>query len=118
MFVINLGGKLPIYEQLCAEIKRQISVGILSPHEKLPAVREVAKELGINPNTVQKTYAILEQTGVIYSVPAKGSYVAENKDAMKAIHEENLKKCSIALENAMKSGIGKAEVLKLIEEIF
>ena len=74
MLNIRLEGKLPIYEQLYNGISRLISSGELEPDERLPAVREVAKQFGINPNTVQKSYSQLEQAGLIYSIPAKGSY--------------------------------------------
>ena len=59
MLNIRLEGKLPIYEQLYNGISRLISSGELEPDERLPAVREVAKQFGINPNTVQKSYCLL-----------------------------------------------------------
>ena len=71
MLNIRLEGKLPIYEQLYNGISRLISSGELEPDERLPAVREVAKQFGINPNTVQKSYSQLEQAGLIYSCKGK-----------------------------------------------
>ena len=71
MLNIRLEGKLPIYEQLYNGISRLIFSGELEPDERLPAVREVAKQFGINPNTVQKSYSQLEQAGLIYSIPAQ-----------------------------------------------
>lgn len=77
MFSLRLQGGIPLSEQLEARIAELIIGGEMAENEKLPAVREVAKALTINPNTVQKTYRQLEQRGLIYSLPGKGSYVAE-----------------------------------------
>ena len=77
MFSLRLQGGIPLSEQLEARIAELIISGEMAENEKLPAVREVAKALTINPNTVQKTYRQLEQRGLIYSLPGKGSYVAE-----------------------------------------
>ena len=91
MLNIRLEGKTPIYEQLYNGIAGLIAGGELAADEKLPAVRGVAKQFGINPNTVQKSYAMLEQAGFIYSIPAKGSYVSGEKAAAAAIKEKALK---------------------------
>ena len=80
MFSLRLQGGVPLSEQLETRIAELIISGEMAENEKLPAVREVAKELTINPNTVQKTYRQLEQRGLIYSLPGKGSYVSERKN--------------------------------------
>lgn len=77
MFLINLQGKETIYEQIKAQIIKFINAGVLKPNDKLPSVRELASDLGINPNTVQKAYQELEQSGYIYSVFKKGSFVSD-----------------------------------------
>ena len=68
MFLINLQGKETIYEQIKSQIIKFINAGVLKPNDKLPSVRELASDLGINPNTVQMAYQVLEQDGYIYSV--------------------------------------------------
>lgn len=118
MFDIRLEGKQPIYEQLYSGITALIASGSLSPEEKLPAVREVAKKLGVNPNTVQKAYAMLEQKGFIYSVPAKGSYVSPKTGAAKALQKEKLKRLSEALTEAKTSGIEREEIFRITNEIW
>ena len=118
MFDIQLSGKTPIYEQLYSAVSRMISSGQLKPDEKLPAVREIAKQLGINPNTVQKAYALLEQSGLIYSIPAKGSYVSQLTDAAAAIRADALKALEQGLASAYKSGITKDETTALVEKIW
>ena len=113
MLNIRLEGKLPIYEQLYNGIARLVSSGELVPDEKLPAVREVAKQFGINPNTVQKAYAQLEQSGLIYSIPAKGSYVSPEKAAAAAVKGEALRKTEQELRCACRAGIALDEIISL-----
>lgn len=72
MFSLRLQGGIPLSEQLEARIAELIIGGKMAENEKLPAVREVAKALTINPNTVQKTYRQLEQRGLIYFASGKG----------------------------------------------
>ena len=66
----------PLYAQITDEIRQQISGGVLVQGDKLPSVRELAVELSINPNTIQRAYAELEAEGYIYSVAGKGSFVS------------------------------------------
>ena len=65
----------PIYTQICDGFRQQIRSGILQPGEKLPSVRELATQLTINPNTIQRSYRELEMQGWVVSVPGKGSFV-------------------------------------------
>ena len=65
----------PIYTQITDGFRDQILAGILQPGDKMPSVRELATELTINPNTIQRAYRDLESQGWIASVPGKGSFV-------------------------------------------
>ena len=65
----------PIYTQIVDGFRAQISAGILSAGEKLPSVRELAVQLSINPNTIQRSYRQLEAEGWIATVPGKGCFV-------------------------------------------
>ena len=65
----------PIYAQIVEQFKRQIQAGVLREGDKLPSVRELASELAINPNTIQRAYQRLELEDWIASVPGKGSFV-------------------------------------------
>lgn len=118
MFEIRLEGKAPIYEQLFNGVSQLISSGRLKPDERLPAVREVAKQMNINPNTVQKAYALLEQAGLIYSIPAKGSYVSKQSDAAEALRADAMKRLEAAMEIARKSGISVAEATEAVNRIW
>ena len=76
MFAINYRDSRPIYEQIMDELRKMIISGVFAPDEKLPSVRELAQELAINPNTIQRAYRELELTGYIYSVAGKGNFAA------------------------------------------
>ena len=74
MININFRDSRPIYEQVKTTLRKLIVSGAMSPDEKLPSVRELASQLVINPNTLQRAYRELEQEGYIISIPGKGSY--------------------------------------------
>ena len=65
----------PIYVQIMDRFRDQISAGVLKSGEKLPSVRELAVQLSINPNTIQRSYRQLEAEGWIATVPGKGCFV-------------------------------------------
>ena len=65
----------PIYDQIADNFRRQIRAGVLRCGDKLPSVRELSAQLTINPNTIQRSYGILEQEGWIVCVPGKGNFV-------------------------------------------
>ncbi len=92
MFQLDLKNRKPIYEQIVENYKELIINGILKPDEKMPSVRDLAKQLTINPNTIQKSYRELEYQGYIYSVKGLGSFVSERSDSIiDRVKEENLK---------------------------
>lgn len=115
MFAMQFEGGAPIYEQLVERITELIASGTLKENEKLPAVREVAKSLAINPNTVQKAYAILEQKGLTYSIPAKGSYVGKAERTEEIIKKKALDMLCANIAEALKAGITKKEIIELTE---
>ncbi|KRL94804.1 GntR family transcriptional regulator [Levilactobacillus hammesii] len=74
---VNDQSSLPYYEQLVLRVKQQIVQGILQPGDRLPSVREMARQEQLNPNTVSKAYKQLEAQQVISTVHGKGTYVRE-----------------------------------------
>lgn len=116
MFSMRLEGGAPIYEQLERRITELILSGEMAADEKLPAVREIAKQLSINPNTVQKTYAKLEAQGLIYSIPAKGSYVAAREKYLGAVRERSAEAFAEAVSHALKQGLDKPDLIKIVQE--
>ena len=78
MVQLNYRDAKPIYEQIKEGLRKLVVSGAISAGEKLPSVRELASQLAINPNTIQRAYRELEAEGYIVSVPGKGSYPVDN----------------------------------------
>ena len=76
-FFINTSSRLPIYQQLGKQIREAIARGDLLPETKLPSVRELSRELVVNPNTIARTYQELEREGLLVSRQGLGIFVAE-----------------------------------------
>ena len=77
MININYRDGRPVYAQIKDELRTLIVTGAMAPDERMPSVRELAQELAINPNTIQRAYRELELDGYILSVAGKGSFVAQ-----------------------------------------
>jgi len=107
---------LPIYAQLMDTLKRRIITGRYLPGEKLPSVRELAAEAGINPNTVQRAFSELEREGLIYTQRATGKYVTENADEIKSARQA-LAKTQVAefLSNMQSLGFSVGDVIVLLQ---
>ena len=107
---------LPIYAQLMDTLKRRIITGRYLPGEKLPSVRELAAEAGINPNTVQRAFSELEREGLIYTQRATGKYVTENADEIKSARQA-LAKTQVAefLSNMQSLGYSVGDVIVLLQ---
>ena len=84
MISINTRDPRPIYLQIKENLCRLILTGILPEGERLPSVRELAGQLAINPNTIQRAYRELEHEGFIYSMTGKGSFVGALSEWMTA----------------------------------
>ena len=119
MFVIDPRNKAPLYEQLSQQLRWQIAMGFLSPDEPLPSVRQLSTELGINPNTIQKAYRQMEQEGLIYSCPGRGSFVTP------AVGEERRRQMDRQLEavrgeaeKARDMGISADRLRELIRDVY
>ena len=80
MVQLNYRDSKPIYEQIKEGLRKLVVSGALSAGEKLPSVRELASQLAINPNTIQRAYRELENEGYIYTLVGKGTFVAENSN--------------------------------------
>ena len=80
----------PIYDQIYTQIKQQIIAGSLKEHEMLPSIRGLAKDLRISFVTTKRAYEELEKDGFLYTIPAKGCFVAPKN--VELLREENLKR--------------------------
>ena len=106
----------PIYDQIYTQIKNQILSGELKPDSALPSIRALAKDLRISFITTKRAYEELEKDGFLYTIPAKGCYVApRNKELLR---EENLKKIEANIDEilslAAACGLSQADILEMI----
>lgn len=92
MIQLNYRDAKPIYEQIKEGLRRLVITGVIATDEKLPSVRELASELSINPNTIQRAYRELEQEVYIYTISGKGSFAAMQQDVNRRRNEELLQK--------------------------
>ena len=92
---------LPIYDQIYSQIKAQIISGELQEHEALPSIRNLAKDLRISVITTKRAYDELEKDGYIYTVAAKGCYVAERNEQL--VREEYLKQVETHMQAAVEA---------------
>lgn len=117
MFVLDTQSKMPIFEQLKKQILLFISIGVLSPNDKLPSVRNLAMELGVNPNTISRAYQELEEQGYIYTEKGKGCFVSDN-GADKTIKEWKLKNFSHMVEEMKAHHIQMEELMSVIKQCY
>lgn len=99
IFIDNKSGA-PIYEQIYSQLKAQIISGALKENEMLPSIRGLAKDLRISFITTKRAYEELEKEGFIYTLPAKGCYVAQKNTQL--LREEILKKIEDHMEQAVR----------------
>lgn len=90
MILIDYKSRKPIYEQIIENVKSLIVSGVLQRDEQLPSVRQLAQELAINPNTIQKAYAELERQGIIYSLKGRGSFVGSSLSELRHAQQTEL----------------------------
>lgn len=119
MISIDYKNRLPIYEQLVENIKKLVLNGLLAVDSQLPSVRQLSTDLGINPNTVQKAYMTLEQQGVLYSVPGKGSFVCSDLTGLRQAHLTELSKSLKDIVSQLAQlGVEIDEVIKQIKLVY
>lgn len=109
----------PIYQQIVLFLKRGMVSGSVRNDEELPSRRVLSTLLGVNPNTVQKAYRILEDEGLIQSRAGAKSYVEAGPDTISRLRTELLREDIRALVKAMRqTGVSKADALSLIQEMW
>lgn len=118
MIALDYADRRPIYEQVVEKMKDLILVGVLATDEQLPSVRELAMDLSINPNTVQRAYAELERQGVIYCVKGRGNFVA-GISTLKDKQKEELKPRLLELvKTAKKADMTEEEFIVLVKQFY
>jgi GntR family transcriptional regulator len=116
--VLETGDPRPVFRQIVDEIQRGVATGILRPNDPLPAVRELAKQLKVNPNTVQQAYRELERAGAAYVRRGVGTFVGETPrltEARRAVLARQI--ASRFLREGFRHGLLATDLLTALEEI-
>ena len=107
----NFKNGIPIYSQIMDEMTMRIASGAYAPGDKLPSVRDLAMEAGVNPNTMQKAMAELERIGLVYSERTSGRFVTKEEKILEELHESLAKKYFDELsEKLRKIGMSDADI--------
>lgn len=108
---------MPIYSQLVGQIKQRIVAGVFPPGERLPSVRDLATDAGVNPNTMQRALTELEREGLVYSQRTAGRFVTEDQkmiqDAKRGLAEKHILSFLTAMT---RLGYQKDEILTLVRQ--
>lgn len=118
MSFLNYQDPRPVYEQITDYFKKLILTGALKKESQMPSVRQMAAELSINPNTIQKAYAILESEGFIYSVKGKGNFVAGNETLLESKRREWMSRMEEFLKEGREIGVKRDQIYKITEKEF
>ncbi|MCT8977099.1 GntR family transcriptional regulator [Clostridium sp. CX1] len=114
---VDFNTKIPIYMQIMNLIKRDIVTGKLKPGDKIPSVREMATELQVNPNTLQRAYQELERLGITYTQRGMGTFVREDMNMIDGLKKEMAREIINSFIEGMKNlGFNKEEIVKIVED--
>ena len=116
MITINYRDPRPIYEQIQTELRRLMLLSVLPPGSRLPSVRELAGQLAINPNTIQRAYRELEADGYILSVAGKGSFVAQVDQLAEQQKKQAVDAFRAAAQKLRQLGLTQAQLAQLLTE--
>ncbi len=116
MLHINYRDSRPIYEQIKDGLRKLILSGTIAPGEKLPSVRELAGQMAINPNTIQRAYRELEKEGYIDTVAGKGAFAAVGTDAGKHRREELFQSLEETVKELLLVGATRDEIAEAVRQ--
>jgi GntR family transcriptional regulator len=117
-FQCDTASRTPIYKQLMEQVREAVAQGRLEPGERLPSVRQLSRELVVNPNTVARSYTELEREGVLNTRQGLGVFVAERQSGLtkKARRERLTESLDRFLTEAVHLGFSAEEVVSTVEE--
>ena len=118
VIIIDYSDRRPIYEQIVERIQMLILNGGLAQGEQLPSVRNLAMELSINPNTIQKAYAELERQGFVYSIKGKGSFIAANDHVLEKRKGEFIETIGLLVKKAISFGVTQDQLIYEIKKCY
>lgn len=113
----DFDNNIPIYLQLVEQIKRDIISDKIAVGERLPSVRDLAIQLKVNPNTVQKALVELEDIGLVFTERTNGRFVTKDNSLIEKYKQEYANRITQKyIETMGKIGIDKKDVLLLIKK--
>ena len=117
--LINLDyqSRTPIYQQIVDNIEKYVALGILKEKQQIPSIREMASSIGVNPNTVKKSYDILENKGIIRTISTKGTFISENtKKTTQDKIDKEINHIKEEINELTKLGISFEEIIERISK--
>ncbi|MBO4976466.1 MAG: GntR family transcriptional regulator [Lachnospiraceae bacterium] len=118
MIALDYRDKRPIYEQIVEKLEKLIVCGALESNTRMPSVRSLAMELSVNPNTIQRAYAQLEQDGYLYTIVGRGNYVTCEAEWKKGRVQTVLKEFTEVLTKARETRVPRGELMALFDRIY
>lgn len=119
MIQMDYSDPRPLYEQIKDKLKTLIIRNVLGVDQQLPSVRDLAANLTLNPNTIQKAYRDLEAEGYIYSIRGKGNFVAQLSQELRRSQHVQIKAQLYEVLTAMQHlGITVQEALAWVKESY
>ena len=106
----------PIYIQIVDDLRQQIALGVLPPGEKLPSVRDLASQLSINPNTIQRAYRQLEMEGWICTVAGKGCFACEKPSQAREEEDQLMEQFTQTARQLLALGHTRQELAARLEQ--
>ena len=118
MIIIDYTDRRPIYEQVVERFQSLVLCGVLEKDAPLPSVRNLAMELSINPNTIQRAYTELERRGVIYAVKGKGNFVADMQPLLDLREKEVKAEAERLVHKAKEAGMTRETLERLLNVLW
>lgn len=118
MLVLDYQDRRPIYEQVVEKFRVLILRGVMPPGSRMPSVRQLAMELSINPNTIQRAYMTLEQEGLIYPVKGKGNFIADTEQIQKKCREDYYQEFREVVRKGKELGLDEEELIYIIKDCY
>ena len=118
MIAIDYQSKLPLYQQIAGHFQALILRGALPPGSQMPSVRSLAMELSINPNTIQKSFSLLEAQGYIYPVKGRGNYVADTTALAEREKQLLLEETEELIRRGRELGITRPEYNAVLDRLY
>lgn len=118
MIVLDYQDRRPLYEQVTEKFRTLVYQGVLPADSRIPSVRQLAMELSINPNTIQRAYMTLEQEGLIYPVKGKGNFVADTQKIQEKSKENFRQEFLEFVRKGNHTGFEEEELITLVQRVY